>query len=1069
MSSVHAAETETIVLADSARPLSHATQTPNSQSPRDSGGPNGSSGLDGRTSDANKMFESMSGALDVGRAEGSSTGPDTLDASDAALGSADDHSQWVDEDTPEYKRVKVYELIGARWVDQGTAFCSGDLQDNEAVLIARAEANPNHIILSTTIRSNDVYQRQQDTLIVWTEPDGVDYALSFQEPEGCAEVWNFIQEVQRHMSTFGLSSSPTIGPEPSPATANIMRTGHLPTPALGCILEIERAIKHICRSPAMKERVCEYIQTEDYLKAIVDVFKQAEDLELIQDLHALNTCMNTILMLNDHSMYEHILDDELFFGVVGMLEYDPEFPTYKANYREFLRQTSHFHQPIPIRDETIQKKVHHTYRLQFLKDVVLARAIDDSTFNVLNSCILFNQIDIINYVQNDPAFLREAVGIFLNEEMFVQLEGLRTEGAKHLKGGDTMEVDTLGSNDTGPSANVPGKQPAAKERELQLRRDVVLLIQQLCVMGKNVQLPARMALFRALSDRGILFAVQWALGQPEGNEQGLHMICTGGEILTALLDHDLNGVRGHILKQIGQPGEDKNSRKPDTDTLVSLMCRVLTRSRDMGVQSQVGESLRVLMEIPQGEAADAHPVIGAKFFMRAKDDPGVERFLEYFYKTCVDVLFRPFHDVPEFKSLTDPVLHFSRERTNLYLHLCELLANFAAQHSFRSHFYMLSSNIASRMGSLLRAKDKHLRLAAFRFFRVTLRLNNRNLFTHLIKLDALKPVIDLTVQESRRDNLLSSACQEFFESMRKENPRELIAYCMTKHEDKIRLLSETPLSGVQFKQFIRRHEMNIEPPPKEEEKVDKSPNVSLRRWGQGRLLEAEEESYFNTDDDEDDAPVNLSNFPKLNNPSLKRKRALSVPMRSQIQRPPMPVVIPSLGSLVDYDDGEDLGGFEAAEDPPLAIPHDTSQRIQGSPGPEVPATPKLINRPITSNNPSSTLPPLGTEDPEDSLLESLLSKSDSSRPPELGLGAKRPRDDEDDELLAIATKAKRQSMGTAGGVPGKDAGNGGPVVVKLGGMKTSEDGPKKIKLKLSSPSSTTPSPSSTGVKDGDTG
>lgn len=121
-----------------------------------------------------------------------------------------------------------------------------------------------------------------DTLIVWTEPDGVDYALSFQEPEGCAEVWNFIQEVQRHMSTFGeaffrppldnidlslitrpgISSSPTIGPEPSPATASIMRTGHLPTPALGCILEIERAIKHICRTPAMKERVCEYIQTE---------------------------------------------------------------------------------------------------------------------------------------------------------------------------------------------------------------------------------------------------------------------------------------------------------------------------------------------------------------------------------------------------------------------------------------------------------------------------------------------------------------------------------------------------------------------------------------------------------------------------------------------------------------------------------------------------------------------------------------------------------------------------------------------------------------------------------------
>ncbi len=44
-----------------------------------------------------------------------------------------------------------------------------------------------------------------DTLIVWTEPDGVDYALSFQDPEGCSEVWNFILEVQRHLNRGELS------------------------------------------------------------------------------------------------------------------------------------------------------------------------------------------------------------------------------------------------------------------------------------------------------------------------------------------------------------------------------------------------------------------------------------------------------------------------------------------------------------------------------------------------------------------------------------------------------------------------------------------------------------------------------------------------------------------------------------------------------------------------------------------------------------------------------------------------------------------------------------------------
>ena len=117
-------------------------------------------------------------------------------------------------------------------MDQGTAFCFGQFQEETgaALLIARSERNYNDIILSTAIRSNDVYQRQQgpcdfhptflrlltlfitDTLIVWTEPDGVDYALSFQDPEGCSEVWNFICEVQQHMNTGGVSLM-TLRPE----------------------------------------------------------------------------------------------------------------------------------------------------------------------------------------------------------------------------------------------------------------------------------------------------------------------------------------------------------------------------------------------------------------------------------------------------------------------------------------------------------------------------------------------------------------------------------------------------------------------------------------------------------------------------------------------------------------------------------------------------------------------------------------------------------------------------------------------------------------------------------------
>jgi len=36
-----------------------------------------------------------------------------------------------------------------------------------------------------------------------------------------------------------------------------------------------------------------------------------------------------------------------------------------------------------------------------------------------------------------------------------------------------------------------------------------------------------------------------------------------------------------------------------------------------------------------------------------------------------------------------------------------------------------------------------------------------------MKQDILKPILDLTIQESLRDNLLSCSCQEYFEHMRK--------------------------------------------------------------------------------------------------------------------------------------------------------------------------------------------------------------------------------------------------------------------------------------------------------------
>jgi protein phosphatase-4 regulatory subunit 3 len=62
-------------------------------------------------------------------------------------------------------------------------------QQEEARIVVLSEDDQNRQLLETRISKDDGYQKQQDTLIVWTEQNGTDMALSFQEPEGCASIW----------------------------------------------------------------------------------------------------------------------------------------------------------------------------------------------------------------------------------------------------------------------------------------------------------------------------------------------------------------------------------------------------------------------------------------------------------------------------------------------------------------------------------------------------------------------------------------------------------------------------------------------------------------------------------------------------------------------------------------------------------------------------------------------------------------------------------------------------------------------------------------------------------------
>ena len=105
------------------------------------------------------------------------------------------------------RRVKVYLLNGDDWIDNGTGFCVGEIDDDTKLpyFLVRNETDNNNIILKSFLEGSIQYQRQQETLIVWTDSNGTDLALSFQETEGCADLCDFIIRVQQGNISPGIS------------------------------------------------------------------------------------------------------------------------------------------------------------------------------------------------------------------------------------------------------------------------------------------------------------------------------------------------------------------------------------------------------------------------------------------------------------------------------------------------------------------------------------------------------------------------------------------------------------------------------------------------------------------------------------------------------------------------------------------------------------------------------------------------------------------------------------------------------------------------------------------------
>lgn len=700
-------------------------------------------------------------------------------------------------------------------------------------------------------------------------------------------------------------------------------------PELGNLDEIEQNIRAASITQGGREALAKFLIREDYLLKLIPLVEVAEDLESLSDLHCLCNIMKALILMNDNSIIEHLVTDEIIIGVVGALEYDPDFPTHKANHRQYLSDESRYKEVVEIKDQNIKRKIRQTWRLQYLKDVVLARILDDPTFGVLNSLIFFNQVEIVQHLQSNTTFLKDLFAIFSND-----------------------------------NSNINQKEQA------------VQFLQQCAAIAKTLQMQSRANLLNNFISHGLFNVITFAVKHVEPS-----MRTTGIDILVALLDHDPNMMRGYMLRAVHE------KKVPLTDTLIEL----LHAETDLGVKNQLADALKILLD-PQPPSSDPMGGRGGSEFMTKLSRPpqltptqaANEQFAQDNFDRSCRKLFRPLRSLEQ----RDLMTNFTYQEVSLYSYLVEILTFFIRQHSMRSRPFVLSESLAPRVAQLLEVPQKPLKLTALKFFRTGLALQDQFYANQIINSKSFDRIIRIVIETMPRDNLLNSACLEMFEFVRKEGIKPIIIHLGDNYRAKIQDITYVDT----FENLLLRYDQittdTIEPDHTLFSQDEETPPINRNhingRWPGLPEMDATEEDYFNTSDDDDEEHLEDGQRGTLKEVSEKMQWHRRRPKSEMLNGATSSVTKP----LVDYPDDD-----EDEED-------DYEQKALT---PQTPPTPEA-----EKENTS----PEGMSETDKKLQASPESQSDNElqNPPErLAEKRRRQEEDDEDELGKLSSGPKRRN------------------------------------------------------------
>lgn len=444
------------------------------------------------------------------------------------------------------RRVKLYALNAERqWDDKGTGHVSSSYVDRlkGVSLLVRAESDGNgSLLLESKIQPDTAYQKQQDTLIVWSEGDNFDLALSFQEKAGCDEIWERICQVQGKDPSVEVTQDIIEESEDEryEEVTEAVQSVDLPPCEVERLDDIKEVIASCVASAIRKEKLSDAIESENYIPKLLQLFNTCEDLNNVDALHSLYDIMRNIFLLNKSNLFEIMFSDDLIMDVIGCLEYDPVNPEPRR-YRQHLKISSRYKEAVPITNPELLSKIHQTNRVQYIYDVVFPAPClyEDNVLSALTSFLFFNRVEIVTLIQEDERFL---------PELMTQL----------------MDENT------------------SKEK----RRDLTMFLREFCNYAQNLQPQGKENFHKVLNSMGVLSVLEVTLSVDDIETKNAAI-----DIFTYIVEYSPSLVREYILHQISTA--DENDLLLLNTIIEQIICDV---DPDLCRAVQLMTNLRVLID-----------------------------------------------------------------------------------------------------------------------------------------------------------------------------------------------------------------------------------------------------------------------------------------------------------------------------------------------------------------------------------------------------------------------------------------------------------------------------------------